>query len=440
MKKWQIALIGILIVLGLFLLDGGSVYIKQLINRPPRAIFTHRTPTRTLRYIAPTDRDRILLLNNSTDPDGDPLTGQWFIRYNGTGEWKLLNSSAHHWGRLPVSSEKGHEVKLVASDGMKEDSATAVIPVDPAYWPQYPAKKSGIPVKGMIYNTGITRLGTGTSYPTPPREQMEEELEVIKNELGCNAIRLSGDDDAMLQAAHIALRKDFTVIGLSPCYEDATVEETERLFNDFVRKMGDLARNDRILLMVGNELTLECIGWSNATTYEERVKDWEARRQNQDRLNELLRSLLDCVPNHFRGKTTYARGCWEEVDWRKLDFDIVGSNEYWWDNDYPEKYVERLRQLRAYGKPLYITEFGSCTFKSALVSTYREAEGKEYSQEAQASYIEHYLRLFNTGQVDGCFVYIFNDRKPDPRATFRLFEGVRRKLAFYLYRSYLVEV
>ena len=40
----------------------------------------------------------------------------------GTGDWKSLNNSKDHWGRLPVSNEKGHEIKLVVLDGMKEDS------------------------------------------------------------------------------------------------------------------------------------------------------------------------------------------------------------------------------------------------------------------------------------------------------------------------------
>ena len=132
MKKWQIVLIASLILIGLFLLDGGAVYVKQLINRPPKTAFTYRTPTRTLKYIAPTDRDLILFLNNSTDPDGDPLTSKWYVRYNGTGDWKLLTSSRDHWGKLPVSNEKGHEIKLVVSDGMKENSTTIVLPVDPS--------------------------------------------------------------------------------------------------------------------------------------------------------------------------------------------------------------------------------------------------------------------------------------------------------------------
>jgi len=63
LKKWQIALVVVLLVVGIFFVDGGSAYIKQLINRSPKAAFMYRTPTRTLKYIAPTDRDMILLLN-----------------------------------------------------------------------------------------------------------------------------------------------------------------------------------------------------------------------------------------------------------------------------------------------------------------------------------------------------------------------------------------
>lgn len=127
MKKWQIAFIGIFIVVGIFLLDGGSTYIKQLTNHPPKAAFTYRTPTRTLKYVAPTDRDPIMFLNNSTDPDGDPLTSTWQIRFNGTGDWKILNNSRDHRGRLPASNEKGHEIKLAVSDGARDDSVSALV-------------------------------------------------------------------------------------------------------------------------------------------------------------------------------------------------------------------------------------------------------------------------------------------------------------------------
>jgi len=145
LKKWQIALIAVLLIVGIFFVDGGAVYVKQLLNRPPKAAFTYRTPTRTLKYIAPTDSDMIMFLNNSTDPDGDELTCKWYVRFNGTGDWKILNSSRDHWGRLPVSNEKGHEIRLIVSDGMKESSSSVVLPVDIAS--HYDMRASGVPIK-----------------------------------------------------------------------------------------------------------------------------------------------------------------------------------------------------------------------------------------------------------------------------------------------------
>lgn len=209
MKKWPIALVGILIVVGLFLLDGGSIYIKQLLNRPPKAAFMYRTPTRTLKYIAPTDRDMILFLNNSTDPDGDPLTYSWFV------DGRLVNNTKDHWTKL---IQGNHTVRLVVSDGMKEDSATVVLPVDPAQLSNYSKRQLSVPLKGIAYHIGRYFMG---DYGKPPADdEIPETLTVIRDELGCNAILLwGGYEDVMVRCAKAAINMGFKEIFLIPRYQ-----------------------------------------------------------------------------------------------------------------------------------------------------------------------------------------------------------------------------
>jgi hypothetical protein len=423
LKKLQIALVGILIVVGLFLLDGGSVYIKQLINRPPKAAFSFRTPTRTLKYIASTDRDLIMFLNNSTDPDGDKLISQWFIRYNGTGDWRLLNSSIDHWGRLSVSSEKGHEIKLVVSDGMKEESTTAMIPVDPARPERFHQSRLTVPVKGINYQVGITNW---PSFPTPTSEEMLEEIEVIRNELGCNGIRIYGDnDDKIVECARIALVKKFQIILLSPRYIGATVSETVERFNGFVIRAGDLLQHESIAVAVGNELNLDSGGRFDAFS--------------DAQLNDFLFSLVSSVPETLRGRITYARGPWENPDWPRLGLTIIGSNEY-----ISSETQKRVLNFKAYGK-VWITEFGSTTYEDAtryMGSGWRYYQNKTYSQEEQVSCIERSLKSYEICGVDAAFLYTFIERKPTDAESFGILKFqaqgmlLRRKLGFYAYQSF----
>jgi len=419
--------------------------ISNIWNNSPEVKFTAKTPTRTLKYIAPTGYygedqrkqnvgDLIVLESACTDDRTPPerLKYQWLVDYNQTGKFVELNNTINHIGRFPVSGENvGNAIKLIVTDeGGKQNSYTMVMPFDRAYWPQFSPRPSVIPIRGICYNIGIKQW---TTFPSPSKEQIEEELYVSKNELGCNAIRLYGNDiDTMIQAAHIANKYNFTVIGLNPRFIDATIEETKQSFNSFISKMGNLTRNERVLLVVGCELTLDSRGWSNATEYDERAKNSEARRQNQDKLNELLRTLRAYIPGDFAGQATYARGTWEEVDWKNLNFNIISSDEYWWNSD--TTYVSKLKELKGYGKPFYVIEFGVCPYEDALGkagSGYLDFKDKKYDETAQANYIRRYLELFDRADVDGYFLFHLTDKKIDPRSSPRLIENSRRRLAFY---------
>lgn len=437
MKRWQIVLIASFITVAFFVVDGGATYIRQLMNRPPKAAFTYRTPTRTLKYIAPTDRDTIIFLNNSTDLDGDTLISQWYVRYNGTGEWKLLNVSRDHWGRLPASNEKGHEIKLAVSDGAKEDSVAAILPVDPALLLQYPDRKVRFPIKGVCYQVGVRQWAGG--FPSISEEEMRECLSVIL-ELNCNALRIYGNiDENILKCAEIAVELGFKVIGLSPRYIDCTRKETLARFAKFAKESAYLTkRSPNILMIVGNELTLDSREWVDLPTYNERANKPDERRKNPERINDFLSDLIACIPTDFAGKITYARGSWEKVEWNDPRFDIVSSNEYYWHEQSEENYLSILRTLRQFGRPLYMTEFGAATFEGAFGiggTGSGQAQGKKYSQDAQATYINQYLTWFDRANVDGCFLYHFNDKGPDPTAYTGLTEGGRRKKSFYLYKS-----
>jgi hypothetical protein len=402
------------------------------------------------------EKERLVnFLNRSTDPDTelpalvreilgatDEPAYAWF-----TNDRKI--STVRDCSSKLIVGES--TVRLQVRDGGKHDSVEKTINVppqsmrtsfdtsivvDPEISPQYQPCKFRVPIKGINYGVGIRQWG---SYPTPSKEQMSEELTVIRDELGCNAVKLYGNnDDAMLQAAHLVASMDFEAIALSPRYIDATVEETINFFGSFVTQMGDLMQDNRVLLVLGNELTYDSRGWIDAPTYSQRVYDPQERHlKNQDRLNALLSSLRDLVPEDFRGRTTYARGSWEQVDWKKLKLDVVGSNEYWRCKD-ERYYLQKLAGLRQLGKPVYVMEFGAATYEGVCGdgSGWALYEGKKYSEESQTGLLRRMLDCINKARMDGCFLWDFASKKGDPRGSTSITNNGRRKLSFYLYKSY----
>ena len=432
MKRWHIMLVVAVIIIGLFFVDGGSVYVKQLLNRPPKATFTYRTPTRTLKYIAPTDRDLIMFLNNSTDPDGDPLTSRWYVRYNGTGDWKLLNGSRDHWGRLSVSNEKGHEIKLVVSDGMKEDAAAAILPFDPAHMYKT-TELLGVSLKGINYHVGRRYMGDYGSTPTP--DEINESLEVIRTELGCNAIKLYGDNlDVMIFSAEKAAEKGFQTIILSQRYsftapnQETTIDEHVKAVIEFSKKAEAFRiKHDDVILNIGEELQYTVSGLVDAPSYSERTQIYskmnpEERAVVDKKLNAYLGQMLEGVRSNFLGPVTYSPNPMTKfaIKWQELGFDIVGPMGYYPDDGWntESNIIKDLIRLKTYGKPVIITESGCECFVGADKGILYN--NQEYYPEEQVKYLNRVMPAFMKARIDGIMHFTFIYKVADDADSYGL--------------------
>jgi hypothetical protein len=440
----------VIIAVSLIAVIGGVGYGLGWFNRPPKAGFSFRTPTRTLKYIAPTDRDLIIFTNESTDPETplEKLICNWYVRFNGTGDWKRLNSSTHHWGRLLVSNEKGHEIKLVVSDGMKEDSTTVILSVDPARLPRYSERRLRIPIKGICYNAGVGAFGR--EFRPPDDLEIQEDLTVIREELNCDGIRIFGDnEEKMLQCGELAFHSGFKIVMLNPLYVELPVNESAKRIIDFAKRVQAKSEsiNRPFVFVIGNEESIDTKGIFESPTREERKKEIQQRwtqAEYQNRLNNFLGLVLGEVKKVFKGKVTYASGTWEDVDWINLPFDVAGMNHYF--NGDTNWYFRRLYYLQKSGKPIFATEFGCASYEGALQyggGAYAQREGKTYSQQAQSNGIEQTLGLLN-GRVDACFLWKFKIYKEDDRGSYGIlrYNGrdkcFTRKLGFYAYQSFVV--
>jgi hypothetical protein len=142
----------------------------------------------------------------------------------------------------------------------------------------------------------------------------------------------------------------------------------------------------------------------------------------------------------------YQAGVWEGIDFDRLDVDIIGSDAFF-DKYWSESTVKSMiRSYKSSKKLVYITEFGSATFKGAKVTgsdAWRFSGSYDENEQLESN--ENYLKIWSELQVDGCFLYTFYEPIQPWRTEAQSFGIVRdakgksrlsRKKAYWLYKSY----
>ncbi len=220
--------------------------------------------------------------------------------------------------------------------------------------------------KGISYDVG--RVMGINWRPNFDPKVVHRELEIIKNDLHCNAVRICGFNiDRLMIAAEDALKQGLEV-WLSPELWDKSQKNTLK----YITKAATVAESlrqkwpDQLVFSVGSESTLFMQGIIEGRRLMDRLrnkKNWERVKAGEHNkpLNEFLTKANDAVRKEFHGKVTYASLIWEAVDWKLFDF--VGVDHYRVKR-IEDKYVEMLKPLFAFGKPVVITEFGYGTFQS----------------------------------------------------------------------------
>jgi len=234
--------------------------------------------------------------------------------------------------------------------------------------------------KGVCYDVG--RVMADNWRPIFDLKIVHRELEVIKNDLHCNAIRICGlNIDRLIQASEDALQQGLEV-WLSPEMWNKNQKKTLK----YIAKAAAAAQKletswpEQLVLSLGSELTLFMQGIVPGNTFGKRLhhpslgKTVEAGVHNKP-LNKFLAKANEAVRHVFHGKVTYASLPWETVDWSPFDF--VGVDHYR-EAGIKDRYIEMLQPLFASGKPVIITEFGNCTCQSANGSGVVEAGIVDY--------------------------------------------------------------
>jgi hypothetical protein len=277
--------------------------------------------------------------------------------------------------------------------------------------------------KGVCYDVGRVMLGRNWRPDFDPK-LVHRELEIIQNDLHCNAVRLQGLElDRLTVAAEDALQQGLEV-WFSPEMWDRDPEETREHVVKGARRAEELRVRwpNRVVFSVGSEVTLFTQGFLPGTNVLERLAHpalWETLRAGKHNaaLNAFLAATNSQVREVFHGPVTYASVGLETVDWTPFDF--VGVDLYR-EKRTREMYPKLIERYKGFGKPVANMEFGCCTFRGAEDLGGRgwdivdwstmppQLKGEYvYDQTTQARELSELLRINDEAGVDSTFVFTF---------------------------------
>jgi len=224
--------------------------------------------------------------------------------------------------------------------------------------------------KGVHYDTGTVFRGRGYAISTRRRALdmavVRRELEIIRDDLHANAVRIVGSEVKRLtDVAEVALALGLEV-WFSPAFFEYPQEETTSRLVAAASAAAPLAAAypGRLVLVAGWEFTLFMPGIVTGETITERLHTLKADPSllGDGRLSRYLAALVPMLRAVFDGRLTYASLPFEQVDWGP--FDYVGVDHYR-DARVEDRYVEMLQPLLATGKPVIVTEFGMRSYRGA---------------------------------------------------------------------------
>ncbi|MDG7009083.1 MAG: abortive infection protein [Nitrososphaerota archaeon] len=243
-------------------------------------------------------------------------------------------------------------------------------------------------LKGVCYDSGV-HMGFNWR-PDFEVAIVRRELEIIKRDLHCNAVKVTGSDVGRMAICARAALEQGLEVWFSPAALDKTQDATLTLVVNAAREAEKLNQEypDKVVFVVGGEFTLFVSGIVEGKNFMKRManvaKDFGQQRQagreaedpaesvlrlttadHNKLLRNFLKNLTDSVRLVFHGKITYASLVWESVDWGPFDF--VGVDHYR-AAKVKDRYVDMLGPAFESGKPVVITEFGMPTYEGAEVN------------------------------------------------------------------------
>jgi hypothetical protein len=293
--------------------------------------------------------------------------------------------------------------------------------------------------KGITYDTGFINAGVSTHEPFDA-EIVRREMCVIRDDLHCDAVRLTGGDPDRLEAAAWHAADAGLEIWFCPFTCDLTTAALLDVLADCAGRAERLCqRGAEVVFLTGSELCLFTRGFLPGDTLQDRLnlltapgpRTREALAAVPGRINDFLGTAVDLVRERFGGKVSYASLPFEGVDWSP--FDYVATDGGYRSSEVAGQFRAGIRALVALGKPVAITEFGCATHRGAAAKGARggmivewdgatplRLDGDYTRDEAeQAASLRELLAIFEAEGVDSAFANTFASyhlpHRADPR-------------------------
>ena len=224
----------------------------------------------------------------------------------------------------------------------------------------------GLKRRGVVYTVGAGET-PGTAWSAA---RMREDVRAIRDDLHADTLDVTGDGvDRLVATASEAAERGLHV-WLQPTLGDVP----EREILESIAECGRFAERLRrqgasVDFSVGCEFWLFVPGIIPGETVLERVENLQKgtvdMARMQRRLARFTAKAAKVGRSVFHGRLSYAAAQDEEfepVDWHL--FDVIGIDYYSYFPQHAD-YVRELRRYLRWGKPLAITEFGTCAYVGA---------------------------------------------------------------------------
>jgi hypothetical protein len=286
--------------------------------------------------------------------------------------------------------------------------------------------KLSLRARGIGYDTGFCIDGIfNRSFD---QALVRRELQIIHDDLRCNAVRLIGNDLDRLEFAANHAADLGLEIWFSPFPMGLDSKEVLQMLADGAERAEQIRRRGaEVVFVTGAELSLFNRGFLPGDSLEERTSRLLRREPGMlqmlaglpAHINDFLARAVTMVRERFGGKVTYASIPFEGVDWTPFDIVSVDAHRA---KEVAHIYQQGIRALVAQGKPVAITEFGCATHRGAGDRGGRggsemiEFDGTtpvrlkgDYirDEQEQATHLRELLDIFTTEGIDAAFACTF---------------------------------
>jgi hypothetical protein len=296
---------------------------------------------------------------------------------------------------------------------------------------------------GITYDTGFTSAGTTTHEPFDP-DLVRREMRIIRDELHCDAVRVTGGVQDRLETAARHAADAGLEVWYSPFTNGLTRDELMAFLLDGAERAERIRRSGAsAVYLTGSEITLFTGGFLPGDDFrtraalmtEDPARFRAALPDLHVRVNDFLGRAVTAVRERFAGPVGYASLPFEGVDW--TPFDLIATDAGYRDANTAPTFAEALAGQTSQGKPFAVTEFGCTTHRGSADLGGHGESVLEYDDRArpvrmtrplvrdeqeQAGYIRELLDVFDGAGVDAAFVNTFARRdlptSSDPERDF----------------------